>query len=340
MRILSGIQPTGDKHLGNYIGAIRHYVTNQDLGEAFYFVADLHALTTLPDPADMRESTLKTAAMLLAAGVDPDRATLFVQSHVASEHAQLTWILSCVARMGELNRMTQFKDKSDGKGDNVSVGLFTYPVLQAADVVAYDADRVPVGADQKQHLELVRNLAQRFNNRYGTGDEQVLKVPAPLIAEVGGRVMDLQDPTRKMSTSNGSEKGTVWMLDEPATIVKKFKSAVTDSEAEVRYDPGAKPGVSNLLELLHVVTERPIAELEAEHDHGRYGDFKAAVGEAVAEHMTPIRERYHELMDDRAELERILASSADRAREVAAATLARVVAKVGLLEAPERAATS
>jgi tryptophanyl-tRNA synthetase len=340
MRILSGIQPTGDKHLGNYIGAIRHYVTNQDLGEAFYFIADLHALTLLPDPADLRESTLKTAAMLLAAGVDPERATLFVQSHVASEHTQLTWVLQCVARMGELNRMTQFKDKSDGKGDNVSVGIYTYPVLQAADVVAYDADSVPVGADQKQHLELVRNLAQRFNNRYGAPNEQVLKVPEPLIADVGGRVMDLQDPTRKMSTSTGSEKGTVWMRDEPAAIVKKFKSAVTDSDAEVRYDPATKPGVSNLLELLHIVTGRSIADLESEHDHGRYGDFKLAVGDAVAAHMTPIRERYHELMDDRAELERILRSSADRAREVASATLARVVAKVGLLDAPQRATTS
>ena len=331
MRILSGIQPTGDKHLGNYIGAVRHYATNQDLGEAFYFIADLHALTLLPDPEVLKESTLKTAAMLLASGVDPERSTLFVQSHVASLHAQLAWVLQCVARMGELNRMTQFKDKSDGKGDNVSVGLFTYPVLQAADVVAYDADRVPVGADQKQHLELVRNLAQRFNNRYGREGEQLLRVPEPLIAEVGGRVMDLQDPTRKMSTSNGSEKGTVWMLDEPAAVVKKFKSAVTDSDAEVRYDLAATPGVSNLLELLHVVTERPIAELEAEHDHGRYGDFKLAVGEAVAEHMTPIRERYHELMDDRGELERILAAGAERAREVASATLARVVDKVGLL---------
>ena len=332
MRILSGIQPTGDKHLGNYIGAIRHYVTNQDLGEAFYFVADLHALTLLPDPAELRESTLKTAAMLIAAGVDPERATLFVQSHVASEHTQLTWVLQCVARMGELNRMTQFKDKSDGKGENVSVGIYTYPVLQAADVVAYDADHVPVGADQKQHLELVRNLAQRFNNRYsGEGGPQLLKVPEPLIADVGARVMDLQDPSRKMSTSNGSPKGTVWMLDEPDAIVKKFRSAVTDSEAEVRFDPEAKPGVSNLLELLHVVTGRPIADLEAEHDHGRYGDFKTAVGEAVAEHMTPIRERYHELLDDRGELERILGRGSERAREVAAATLARVVETVGLL---------
>jgi len=337
MRILSGIQPTGDKHLGNYIGAIRHYVANQQLGEAFYFVADLHALTLLPDPTELRDSTLATAAMLLAAGVDPEHATLFVQSHVASEHAQLAWILQCVARMGELNRMTQFKEKGDGQGDSVGVGLYTYPVLQAADVVAYDADQVPVGADQKQHIELVRNLAQRFNNRYGVGDEQVLRVPEPRIAEAGARIMDLQEPTRKMSTSSGSDKGTVWVIDERDVVIKKFKSAVTDNDAEVRYDPAAKPGVSNLLELLHIVTGKTITELEAEHDSGRYGDLKLAVGEAVADHLAPIRERYHELLDDPSELERILAVGADRAREVASATLARVVERVGLLPAPARA---
>jgi tryptophanyl-tRNA synthetase len=328
MRILSGIQPTGDAHLGNLVGALRHYVTNQDLGEAFYFVADLHALTLLPDPAEVRDYTLRTAAMLLATGVDPDRATLFVQSHVGAEHAQLAWVLQCVARMGELNRMTQFKDKSEGKGDGVSVGLFTYPVLQAADVVAYDADRVPVGADQKQHLELVRNLAERFNNRYGA---EVLKVPEPLIAEMGGRVMDLQEPTRKMSTSNGTEKGTVWVLDEHAKVVKKFKSAVTDSETQVRYDPAAKPGISNLLELMHIATDRSIDDLVAEFDTGQYGPFKLAAGEAVADYMAPIRERYHELLADPGELERILARGAERAREVAAATLARVIERVGLL---------
>ena len=336
MRILSGIQPTGDSHLGNVIGALRHYVTNQELGEAFYFVADLHALTLLPDPAEVRDYTLRTAAMLLAVGVDPERSTVFAQSHVGAEHAQLAWVLQCVARMGELNRMTQFKDKSEGKGDGVGVGLFTYPVLQAADVVAYDADRVPVGADQKQHLELVRNLAERFNNRYGSEGEQLLRVPEPLIAEVGGRVMDLQEPTRKMSTSNGTPKGTVWVLDEHAVVVKKFKAAVTDSETEVRYDPAAKPGVSNLLELLHVVSGRSIDDLVGEFDTGQYGPFKVAAGEAVADYLAPIRERYHALMSDQGELERILAHGADRAREVAAATLARVVDKVGLLPAPAR----
>ena len=330
MRILSGIQPTGGTHLGNLIGALRHYVTSQDTGEAFYFVADLHALTVLPDPVELREHTLRTAAMLLAVGVDPQRSTLFLQSHVAAEHTQLAWILQCVARFGELSRMTQFKDKSESAGDNASVGLFTYPVLQAADVVAYDADRVPVGADQKQHLELVRNLAQRVNNRYGA---ETLVVPEPLIAPVGGRVMDLQEPTRKMSTSNGTDKGTVWVLDEHAAVVKKFKSAVTDSEAEVRYDPAAKPGIANLLELLHIVSDRPIPELEAEFGSNGYGHFKVATGEAVAEYLAPIRDRFHELMDDPAELERILADGADRAREVAATTLARLVARTGLVPA-------
>jgi tryptophanyl-tRNA synthetase len=328
MRILSGIQPTGGTHLGNLIGALRHYVTNQERGEAFYFVADLHALTLLPDPKELREHTLNTAAMLLAVGVDPQKSTLFVQSHVAAEHTRLAWLLQCVATFGELNRMTQFKDKGEGKGDSVSVGLFTYPVLQAADILAYDIDAVPVGADQKQHLELVRNLAQRFNNRYGA---DVLKVPEPLIAAVGGRVMDLQEPTRKMSTSAASDKGTVWVLDEPGKVAKKFRSAVTDSETEVRFDAAAKPGVSNLLELLHIVSGREIDDLVGEFGDQGYGTFKVAVGDAVAEYLTPIRERYTELVEDRGELERILARGADAAREVAQATVERVSATVGLL---------
>jgi tryptophanyl-tRNA synthetase len=232
--------------------------------------------------------------------------------------------------MGELRRMTQFKDKGDGKGDSVGAGIFTYPVLMAADVLLYDADFVPVGADQKQHLELARDLAQRFNGRYGA---DTLRVPRPLIREVGSRVMDLQDPTRKMSTSNGTPKGTVWVLDEPDVLMKKFKSAVTDSETEVRYDREAKPGVSNLLELLHVATGRPIDDLVAEYATAGYGTFKVAVGEAVVEQLRPVRERYHELIADRGELERILADGAERAREVSAATLARAVDKVGLLPA-------
>jgi tryptophanyl-tRNA synthetase len=328
MRILSGIQPTGDKHIGNLIGALRHYVTNQELGEAFYFIADLHALTLLPDPDELRRATLSTAAMVLATGVDPERATLFVQSHVAPEHTQMAWILNCVANMGELNRMTQYKDKTEGKKDGGSVGLFTYPVLQAADIVLYDADHVPVGADQKQHLELSRNLAQRFNNRYGA---DTLVVPKPLIAEFGGRVRDLQDPTKKMSTSSGSEKGTVWVNDEPAAVLKKFRSAVTDNDNEVRYDPEAKPGVSNLLELMHVATGTEIAALEAEYATGGYGAFKTAAGEAMVEYLAPIRTRYDELMANEPQLLEILAGGAARAREVAASTLDRAVVKSGLL---------
>lgn len=328
MRILSGYQPTGPAQLGNFVGALAPYVDNQDAGEAFYFIADLHALTLLPTPEQIRDNTLGTAAMMLAAGVDPERATLFVQSHVASEHTQLTWILQCIASMGELGRMTQFKDKGEGKGDGVGAGIFTYPTLMAADVLLYDADKVPVGADQKQHLELTRNLAQRFNHRYG---ENTLVVPDPLIREVGSRVMDLQEPTRKMSTSSGTPKGTVWVLDEPNVLMKKFKSAVTDSETEVRYDVAAKPGVSNLLELLSVATGRGIDELAAEYATAGYGTFKVAVGEAVVEQLRPVRERYHELIADRGELERILARGAERAREVASAALARVVDRVGLL---------
>ncbi len=331
MRILSGYQPTGPAQLGNYVGALLPYVDNQSIGEAFYFVADLHALNLRPDPAALREHTLGTVATMLASGVDPEQATLFVQSHVASEHAQMTWILECNSTFGELRRMTQFKDKSEGKGDSVSAGIFTYPVLQAADVLLYDADRVPVGADQKQHLELVRNIAQRFNQHYG----ETFVVPEPLIREVGGRVMDLQDPTRKMSTSNGTPKGTVWVLDEPSAIMKKFKSAVTDSETEVRYDREAKPGVANLLELMHVATGRSIDELVAEYATSGYGTFKVAVGEAVVEQLRPVRERYHELMADPGELSRILARGAERASEVASATLARAVERVGLLPAGE-----
>jgi tryptophanyl-tRNA synthetase len=342
MRILSGIQSTGQKHLGNYIGAVRHYVLQQERPgtENFYFIADLHALTVLPDPATLREDTAGTAALLLAAGVDPERSTLFAQSHVAAEHTQLHWVFECMASMGELSRMTQYKDKTGGKGDKVGVGIFTYPVLQVGDIVAYDAEAVPVGADQKQHIELARNIAQRFNRRYASDEQPILVVPEPMIAEVGGRVVDLQEPTKKMSTSSGTEKGTVWILDEPDVIRKKFRSAVTDSENEVRFDREAKPGVSGLLELLSIVTDRPVAELEAEFADGGYGNFKTAVGDAVADYLAPVRERWHELMDDRAELDRILASGAERAREVAQATVARVNQAVGVGSATSAATAS
>lgn len=330
MRILSGIQPTGAKHLGNYIGAIRHYVTNQQLGDAFYFLADLHALTTGPDPAELRAATLDTATMLLAAGVDPERATLFAQSHVAAQHTELTWMLACGATFGELRRMTQFKDKSDGKGDSVNIGIFTYPVLMAADVLLYDADRVPVGADQKQHLELARNLAQRFNNRYGAG---TFVVPEPLTAEVGARVRDLQDPTAKMSTSKGSDKGRVYVLDPPEKVAKKIRSAVTDSDdpAQVRFDWQHKPGVSNLLELLAISTDRSVDDVAAEFAGAGYGALKVATADAVVEYLRPVRERYDELQQNADYVHEVLARGAERARELASAKVTQVRALVGLL---------
>lgn len=328
MRIISGIQPTGEKHLGNFIGAICQYVSYQDQGEAYYFIADLHALSVLPDPAEVRERTLSTVAMLLAAGLDPRRCLLFVQSHVGGEHTELAWLLGCTTQFGELRRMTQFKDKSEGKGDAVSVGLFTYPVLQVADIVMYDIDVVPVGEDQRQHIELARNVAQRFNNRYG----ETFVVPEPRIPTVGGRVMDLQAPTNKMSTTGGTQKGTVYVLDEPAVILKKFKSAVTDSGSEL-YEAPDKPGITNLLEIMHVATGREIDDLVAEFRDGGYGTFKIAVGEAVVEFLAPVRERYHELVADSGELERILADGAERARAQAVSKVALAKERMGCLPA-------
>jgi len=291
MRILSGIQPTGEKHLGNYIGAVRQYVTYQDQGDAYYTVVDLHSLTVQPDPAELRTTTLRTVATLLAAGLDPERCTLFVQSHVADLHAELAWLLGCVATFGELNRMTQFKEKSGSQADSVTVGLFTYPVLMAADILLYDITTVPVGHDQKQHIELARNLAQRFNNRYG----KTFVVPEPSIPTVGGRVMDLQDPLNKMSTTGGSEKGTVYILEGADRIVKKFKSAVTDSDNEVRVDREHKPGVTNLLEIMSIATGRSMDELAAEYQSSGYGTFKLAVAEATVEFLRPVREKFEDL---------------------------------------------
>lgn len=327
MRILSGIQPTGEKHLGNYVGAIRHYVRYQDEGQAFYCVVDLHALTMLPDPADLRTSTLKTVAALLAAGLDPDRCALFVQSHVAAEHAELGWLLGCVATFGELSRMTQFKDKSEGKR-SVSSGLFTYPVLQAADILLYDADAVPVGADQKQHLELTRDIALRFNARYG----EAFKLPSPRIPEVGGRVMDLQAPENKMSTSGGTEKGTLRLSDSLKAMAKKIRSAKTDSGSVVEASPD-KPGIRNLLEIMAVATGRSVADLAAEYREGGYGRFKVDCAEAVVEFLRPVQERYLELMNDRGELERALRIGAEKARVQAAPKVQRVRGLMGCLPA-------
>src|SRR3954447_4817501 len=298
MRIFSGIQPTGQKHLGNYIGAIRQYVDGQDKGDpAIYCVVDLHALTVPYEPQQLRSNVYDTAAILLAAGLDPSRCILFRQSDVR-EHTELTWLLSSVTAHGDLNRMTQFKEKSAKQRELVSAGLYFYPVLMAADILAYRTDTVPVGDDQRQHLELARDIAERFNERIG----DVLTVPGFTIPDVGARIMDLQDPTSKMSTTASSDAGLVRVLDEPKTIEKRIKSAVTDSGSEVRRAPD-KPGVSNLIDVLSVVRGTDPATIEAEFDGQGYGAFKGAVAEAVVEYLAPVRERYAELRPDEAALE-------------------------------------
>ncbi|HUP69913.1 MAG TPA: tryptophan--tRNA ligase [Acidimicrobiales bacterium] len=323
-RVLSGIQPTGDAHLGNYLGAIRQWVDDQHHHDAYFFVVDLHALTIPRDPADLRARTLETAQLLLAAGLDPSLCTLFVQSHL-HEHAELAWVLQCVASVGELRRMTQFKDKAGKAGEeSARVGLFTYPVLQAADILLYQADRVPVGDEQRQHLELCRDLAERFNHRYG----EVFTVPEATVPPVGARIMDLQEPTAKMSKSADSPQGTVLILDEPEAIARKIKRAVTDTEAEVRYDPEKKPGVSNLLTILAAATGRSVEEVGA--GYSQYGPLKADTAEAVVELLAPIRARYRELEEGKATAA-ILDEGAARARSVASVTVAQAKEAVGLL---------
>ena len=322
-RVFSGIQPSGDLHLGNYLGAVRNWVTDQGSHDAFFCVVDLHALTLDIDPAVLRARTHDTALDLLAAGLDPERCTLFVQSHVA-QHSQMTWLLECVATMGELRRMTQFKDKSGGQ-ESVRVGLFTYPVLMAADIVLYDAERVPVGDDQRQHLELAREVAIRFNYRFG----DTLVVPEASIPVAGARVMDLQYPERKMSKSVNSPLGTVLVLDEPAEITRKVRKAVTDTDNEVRYDPDKKPGLSNLLELLAIATDRRPEDVAAGYEG--YGDLKADTAEALIELLRPIQARRAELAADRGAVSALLARGAAKAREVAAATYDRAAEAVGLL---------
>ena len=324
MRIFSGIQPTGRKHLGNYIGAIRQYVEGQGRGEAIYCIVDLHAITVAYDPATLRHYVHDTAAMLLAAGLDPERCVLFRQADV-KEHTELCWLLGAVCSHGDLNRMHQFKEKSAKQRELVSAGLFFYPVLQAADILAYRTDEVPVGDDQRQHLELARDIALRFNQRFG----ETLTVPRHRIPEVGARIMDLQMPDQKMSTTAPSDQGTVYVLDDERTITKKVKSAVTDSGTDVVRAP-EKPGITNLIEVLAVIRGVDPAEVEAEFDGGGYGAFKGAVAEAIVEYLRPIRERYGELRPDEAELERLLAAGAERARQIAAATLADVRERMGV----------
>jgi tryptophanyl-tRNA synthetase len=325
MRIFSGIQPTGAKHLGNYIGAIRNYVATQEKGEAFFCIVDLHSITTEYEPDELRESTLSLAALLFAAGLDPDRCTLFVQSHVQA-HPEAAWLLGPVTSYGELRRMTQFKEKGEQQ-DFVSAGLLSYPVLQAADILLYRTDLVPVGEDQRQHLELARNVAERFNARYG----ETFRLPDAMIPEVGGRVMDLQEPAKKMSTTGGTAHGTVGVLDPPETIRKKFRSAVTDSGTDVRHDPEAKAGISNLIEILSIMSGQEIRDIEARYDGGGYGAFKQDVAEAVVAVLDPIRTRYEELRADEGELRTLLARGAAKARETSAPTLEQMYERMGFV---------
>jgi tryptophanyl-tRNA synthetase len=330
-RVFSGIKPTGEMQLGNYVGAVRQWVAEQHAAqhaEAIYCVVDLHAMTVPYDPGELTDATRRLATMLLAAGIDPDLSLLFVQSQVP-QHPELCWILNNVATFGELRRMTQFKDKSTAQ-DTVTAGLFDYPVLMAADILLYDTEEVPIGDDQRQHLELSRDLALRFNRRFG----DTFVVPKGTLPSIGARVMDLQDPTSKMSKSTESPQGTVLVLDDPKVITKKIKSAVTDSGSEVRYDPTEKPGVSNLLEILAAVTDRPIPAVEAEFAGAGYGAFKNAVADAVVESLRPLRERYETLAADPAEVERILAHGAERAEAFAAGVMQRVRRAVGLLPRP------
>jgi tryptophanyl-tRNA synthetase len=324
MRIFSGIQPTGRKHLGNYIGALTPYVEWQDRGEGIYCIVDLHAITVAYEPEVLRAGVYDLAATMLAAGLDTERAIVFRQSDVA-EHTELTWLLTSVTGYGELQRMTQFKDKSGQQRELVSAGLFTYPVLMAADVLLYRTNIVPVGDDQRQHVELMRDVAERFNSRFG----ETLVVPEGRYPEIGARIMDLQNPESKMSTTGGSAQGTVYVLDEPDVIVKKFKSAVTDSGREIRYADD-KPGISNLLEILAVTRGTPITELEREFDGAGYGDFKLAVGEAVAAYLAPVRERYNALREDEGALEETLRMGAEKAREIASETIQDVRAVMGV----------
>ena len=325
-RVLSGIQPTGAKHLGNYIGAIRNYVALQDDGEAFFCIVDLHSITTEYEPDELRESTLSLAALLLAAGLDPDRCTLFVQSHVPA-HPEAAWLLGSVTSFGELRRMTQFKDKGEQQ-EFVSAALFGYPVLQAADILLYQTDLVPIGEDQRQHLELARDVAERFNTRYGG----TFRLPDAMIPKVGGRVMDLQEPAKKMSTTGGTAQGTVGVLDPPDTIRKKFKSAVTDSGTDVRHDPDGKAGISNLIEILSIMSGDEIPAIEARYDDGGgYGAFKSDVAEAVVSVFDPIRVRYEELRADEPQLRSMLARGADKARAASAPTLEQMYERMGFV---------
>lgn len=327
-RVLSGIQPTADSyHLGNYLGALKQWIDLQDGYDAFYFIPDLHAITVDQNPEELRNRTIAGAAQLIALGIDPEKSTLFVQSHVPA-HAELTWVLQCLTGFGEASRMTQFKDKSAKQGsDRTSVGLFTYPILMAADILLYSPDYVPVGEDQRQHLELTRNLAERFNNKYG----ETFKVPEPFIPEGAAKIYDLQEPTSKMSKSGANPKGLVNLLDAPKTSAKRIKSAVTDDLGSVAFDRENQPGVSNLLVIQSALTGESIDSLVEKYAGQGYGHLKVDTADALQEFTTPLKERYDELMADRGELERILAKGAETAQEIAQPLVDAVYEKVGFL---------
>ena len=327
--MLSGIQPSGDLHLGNYLGAVKNWVELPDQFDCFYFMADLHTLTVRQDPKELRRRSTAQLAQYIACGLDPERNTLFLQSHV-HEHAELGWILNCYTMFGELSRMTQFKDKSAKNADNINGGLFTYPALMAADILLYQADFVPVGEDQKQHCELTRDVAIRFNNLYG----ETFKVPEPYIPKVGARIMSLSNPGSKMSKSD--PQGCVFLMDRPEELARKFKRAVTDSDTErcVRYDPAEKPGVSNLMQIYSSVTGKSFEEIEREFDGRGYGAFKPAVGEAVIETLRPIREEAERMIADKAYLQEVYTAGAQKASCVARKTLRKVYKKIGLVEKP------
>ena len=321
-KVFSGIQPTGQKTLGNYSGGFRQYVQTQERGDAFFCIVDLHSITVEYDPETLRSSTLDLAALLFAAGLDAERSTVFCQSHV-SAHAEAAWLLAAVTSFGQLGRMTQFKDKSE-RQEFISAGLFTYPILMAGDILLYQTDLVPIGDDQRQHLELSRDVAERFNHRFGA----TFRLPEGVYPELGGRIMDLQEPTNKMSTSSGTPQGTVLMIDPPEVIRKKFKTAVTDSGREIRHDP-EKAGISNLIEIMAVATGGSVSAIEHRFDGEGYGAFKEAVGEAVVELLTPIRERYEALRADERELQRLLAVGAEKARRASEPTLEAMYERMG-----------
>ena len=326
MRIFSGIRASGDKTLGNYSGGFRQYVATQEQGDAFFCIVDLHSITTAYEPEELREATLSLAAMLFATGLDPERSTVFAQSHVTA-HAEAAWLLGAVTSFGELRRMTQFKEKSEEQ-DFVSSGLFTYPVLMAGDILLYQTDIVPVGDDQRQHVELTRDIAERFNQRYG----ETFKVPEVVIPGEGARVKNLQEPERLMSTTRGAPQGVVRMIDPPDVVRKKFKTAVTDSGRDVRHDPGDKPGISNLIEIMAVTTGQSIEEIESRYDGTGYGQFKEDVGEGVVRLLVPIQERYRGLRADERELQRLLAVGAEKARKESHATLERMYDVMGFVK--------